>query len=189
MAAGASSCQPSRASSRCAFWPRPNASTTSFRYCRSASSGVHSPSMARSSIRSSSRITRSRWRRTSATTMASLLGKYWYSVPMEKPARSAMRLVVKPASPSLARMRMAASNSVSTVRSARVCDGVLRSGFGAVSRGGAMAHSTGFTPSAAGTEPPRSPGRPPLWKAKASRPGPMRRLLSRTATTRPKSKR
>ncbi len=86
---------------------------------------------------------------------------------MEKPARSAMRLVVKPASPSLARIRVAASNSVSTVRSARVCDGVLRSGFSTESRGGAMRALYRLRATRIGTEPAaaRAASRP--WKRKS----------------------
>jgi len=40
----------------------------------------------------------------SAAMIASLSAKYWYSVPIENPARSAMRLVLSFSSPSLWRI-------------------------------------------------------------------------------------
>src|SRR3954468_16011397 len=50
-----------------------------------------------------------------ATTSASLLGKYWYSEPTLTPATSAIRLVLALSKPSLTRMRAVASISASTV--------------------------------------------------------------------------
>src|ERR1700744_596069 len=51
----------------------------------------------------------------SAATIASLLGKYWYSEPTLTPATSAMRFVLALSNPSRTRMRAVASKSAFTV--------------------------------------------------------------------------
>lgn len=59
-------------------------------------------------------------------TIASLLGKYWYSDPLLIPAALAIRLVEAPSYPRSDRTRVAASRMRSTVRRDRSWEGILR---------------------------------------------------------------
>src|SRR5579871_2539288 len=60
-----------------------------------------------------------------ASRIATLFGKYSYSVPTLIPARSAMRLVFSAARPSRSRIRAVASKITSTVSRERLCCGDL----------------------------------------------------------------